>query len=122
MEYLSHGGQRKASFNNRLARSGSIKRGSVKRSSVQSGSIKLLGASDQISNLSLEGSVLEEETVEEMVDEEEEGMQPLQEFQVVVMGGSGVGKSTLVNQLMTSEYLANKENNDQGIYMTDVFV
>lgn len=39
---------------------------------------------------------------------------PPQVYHVTVLGSSGVGKSTLVNQLMTSEYLANKEQNDQG--------
>lgn len=31
-------------------------------------------------------------------------------YKVMVLGAQGVGKTTLANQLMTSEYLANKEN------------
>lgn len=37
-----------------------------------------------------------------------------QVYRVMVVGGSRVGKTTLTNQLMTSEYLANKEN-EQGM-------
>ena len=107
-EFLMDGGRRKSSFGSRLASSGNIKQGSL-----HSNSAKLLNAIDQVSNLSLEGSVLEEETIEEMVDEAEE---PIQEFQVAVLGSTGVGKSTLINQLMTSEYLANKENHEQGLF------
>ena len=35
-------------------------------------------------------------------------------YKVVVLGSQGVGKSTLINQLLTSEYLANKDTEMQG--------
>ena len=53
------------------------------------------------------------ENVQCCVTEELHAPSP-QAYHVTVLGSSGVGKSTLVNQLMTSEYLANKEQNDQG--------
>ncbi|ESN99975.1 hypothetical protein HELRODRAFT_176276 [Helobdella robusta] len=37
-------------------------------------------------------------------------------YKVVVMGMTGVGKTTLTHQMLTSEYLANNENNDMGIH------
>jgi ABC-type transport system involved in cytochrome bd biosynthesis fused ATPase/permease subunit len=35
-------------------------------------------------------------------------------YKVLVLGSQGVGKTTLVEQLMTSEYLANQENCNSG--------
>jgi len=35
-------------------------------------------------------------------------------YKVLVLGSQGVGKTTLVEQLMTSEYLANKDNSFTG--------
>ena len=35
-------------------------------------------------------------------------------YRVLVLGSQGVGKTTLVEQLMTSEYLANKDNSYAG--------
>jgi len=35
-------------------------------------------------------------------------------YKVLVLGSQGVGKTTLVEQLMTSEYLANKDNSFPG--------
>lgn len=43
---------------------------------------------------------------------------PVPVYKVLVLGSQGVGKTTLVEQLMTSEYLANKENCTTGEYMT----
>jgi len=41
---------------------------------------------------------------------------PVPLYRVLVLGSQGVGKTTLVEQLMTSEYLANKENCTAGQY------
>lgn len=35
-------------------------------------------------------------------------------YQILVMGSNGVGKTTLARQLLTSEYLANKNGSEQG--------
>jgi len=41
-----------------------------------------------------------------------------QVYKVLVLGSQGVGKTTLVEQLMTSEYLANKDNSYMGMCLT----
>ena len=38
-------------------------------------------------------------------------------YKVLVLGSQGVGKTTLVEQLMTSEYLANKDNSFTGKWL-----
>lgn len=39
-------------------------------------------------------------------------------YKVLVLGSQGVGKTTLVEQLMTSEYLANQDNSFAGKWLT----
>lgn len=43
-------------------------------------------------------------------------------YRVMVLGAQGVGKTTLANQLMTSEYLANKENHQGKPVMSHVLL
>ena len=49
---------------------------------------------------------------EEDDDDLEQDAAPV--YRVMVLGSHGVGKTTLLKQLLTSEYLANKDSNDQG--------
>ena len=53
----------------------------------------------------------EEEEEEEKKEEEEEEVTAVN---VMLLGANGVGKSTLTNQLLTSEYLANKNASYPG--------
>jgi len=51
---------------------------------------------------------------EEMDDEDIEGAADHVVCRVLVLGSHGVGKTTLTQQLLTSEYLANKETDQLG--------
>ena len=64
----------------------------------------------------------DEDEDEEVEDDEEGGTTDLIEqmgdvSKVLVLGAQGVGKTTLTQQLLTSEYLANSEDQDyNGMY------
>lgn len=72
---------------------------------------KVNGASCHQRDVELRVTVNDDDGEEEEEEGEDEGAGGEEQvYNVMVIGSHGVGKTTLIHQLLTSEYLANKEN------------
>lgn len=81
---------------------------------VSTSNMPVNGASCPQRDVDLRVKVNGDDVCGEEEEEEEEGEEGVggeeQVYNVMVVGSHGVGKTTLIHQLLTSEYLANKEN------------
>jgi len=82
--------------------------------------LQVLGIADSAEESENPPNDVDADHNDELDDDDDDDDENVQVYKVMVLGSNGVGKTTLVQQLLTSEYLANVDD-EQGQLVTVAF-